>query len=91
MHFQRFMMGDKVYYTGHRHKQDLTSKEGRPHFGWIHAPVEGRHDTYVVWFPDTRDSDSYVMHADVLNAARPERSKNQGPEIAPRRQKREED
>jgi hypothetical protein len=66
-----FMPGDAVYYTGEKHKQALSNKEGKPFKGWIHAPVGGEEGAFVVWFPDTKESDSYVLSADNLTKARP--------------------
>jgi len=46
-----YMPGDAVFYTGEKHKQALSSKEGKPHKGWIHASVQGAPGKFVVWFP----------------------------------------
>lgn len=88
-----FMQGDKVFYTGQKHKMDLSSKEGKPYIGWIHAAVGGSPDTFVVWFPDTKHEDSYIMGAKVLSKYRPAKTEKQqeGPEIQPRRRKKEDD
>lgn len=91
-----FMPGDAVYYTGEKHKQSLSGKEGKPHRGWIHASVQNEPGAFVVWFPDTKESDSYVLSADNLTKARPivkvEKS-HDGPvvEHMPNRRKHSED
>lgn len=89
-----YMPGDAVYYTGEKHKQVLSNKDGKPHKGWIHAPVQNEDDTFVVWFPDTKEQDSYVLHARDLGKARPIKTVekvNDGPvvEHIPSRRKRE--
>jgi hypothetical protein len=91
-----FMPGDAVYYTGEKHKMALTSKEGKPYKGWIHAPVQNEEGAFVVWFPDTKESDSYVLSAANLTKARPpksEKDKHSGPvvEHMPNRRKASED
>lgn len=89
-----FMPGDAVYYTGEKYKQELSGKEGKPFRGWIHAPVLNQDDTFVVWFPDTKEQDSFVLHASRLSKARPPKTvekTNDGPivEHMPSRRKRE--
>lgn len=89
-----YMPGDAVYYIGEKFKQELAGKEGKPYKGWIHAPVQNQRDTFVVWFPDTKEQDSYVIHASLLTKARPAKTeKHSGPvvEHMPNRRKREED
>lgn len=91
-----FMPGDAVYYTGEKHKMALTSKEGKPYKGWIHAPVQNEPGAFVVWFPDTKESDSYVLSETNLTKARPpksEKDKHSGPvvEHMPNRRKASED
>lgn len=91
-----YMPGDAVYYAGERFKQELSNKEGKPFKGWIHAPVLNQENTWVVWFPDTKESDSYVIHASRLSKARPPKAVervNDGPvvEHMPSRRKRSED
>jgi hypothetical protein len=91
-----FMPGDPVYYTGEKHKQALTSKEGKPYRGWIHAPVQNEEGVFVVWFPDTKEQDSYVLSVDNLSKARPpktEKEKHTGPvvEHVPNRRKQSDD
>lgn len=89
-----FMSGDAVYYSGEKHKEALTSKEGKPYRGWIHAPVLNQENTFVVWFPDTKEQDSYVIHGSLLTKARPPKSKeHSGPvvEHVPNRRKASED
>jgi len=66
-----FMAGDAVYYNGEKHKQALSNKEGKPFKGWIHAAVQNEPGAFVVWFPDTKESDSYVLSAQNLTKARP--------------------
>jgi hypothetical protein len=87
-----FMVGDKVFYVGERHKQELT-REGKSLAGWIHATVDGRPGVYITWWPETKQDDSYVMSHHVLTKARPAPDKKQqqhdGPEIMPRRKKKE--
>jgi len=89
-----FMPGDAVYYTGEKHKQTLSNKEGKPFKGWIHAPVQNEEDVFVVWFPDTKEQDSYVLKAQDLAKARPVKAVekvHEGPvvEHIPNRRKRE--
>lgn len=89
-----FMPGDAVYYTGEKLKEELTSKEGKPYRGWIHAPVLNEEGAFVVWFPDTKESDSYVIGASNLTKARPPKQKeHSGPvvEHMPNRKKKSED
>jgi hypothetical protein len=91
-----FMPGDAVYYAGEKHKQELSNKEGKPYKGWIHAAVNGQPGTFVVWFPDTKEQDSYVLHASLLTKARPPKTESKecsGPvvEHMPIRRKASED
>ncbi len=89
--YQRFMQGDRVYYTGHKLTQELT-REGKPLVGWVHAEVGGEEDTYVIFWPETKEADSYVMHARNLTSYRPPAGKREdGPVIQPRRKKKEDD
>jgi hypothetical protein len=91
-----FLPGDKIYYTGEKYKDRLNGKPG-----WIHAPVNGSDTKFVVEFPDTRnskdqeDTDDYVMHASLLSKWRPEKDpkekKQEGPEIQPRRKRRDQE
>ncbi len=91
-----FMPGDAVYYTGEKFKQELSNKEGKPFKGWIHAPVQNQPGAFVVWFPDTKEQDSYILSAQNLSKARPvktvEKAKD-GPiiEHMPSRRKRSEE
>lgn len=89
-----FMPGDAVYYTGEKFKQELSNKEGKPFKGWIHAPVQNQPGAFVVWFPDTKEQDSYILSVQNLSKARPPRTvekQNDGPivEHMPSRRKRE--
>jgi len=94
-----FMPGDAVYYSGskERLKQALTNKEGKPYRGWIHAPVQNVEGEFVVWFPDTKESDSYILQAADLSKARPPKvegkKQHEGPvvEHMPIRRKKAED
>lgn len=91
-----FMPGDAVYYTGEKHKQALTNKEGKPYKGWIHASVQGEAGKFVVWFPDTKEQDSYILSALDLSKARPPKTEKEhkgGPivEHMPSRRKQSED
>lgn len=91
-----FMPGDAVYYTGEKYKQDLSNKEGKPFKGWIHAPVQNEPGAFVVWFPDTKEQDSYILSAQNLSKARPPKAvekQAEGPvvEHMPNRRKRSED
>lgn len=89
-----FMPGDAVYYNGEKHKQALTSKEGKPFRGWIHAPVNNEVGVFCVWFPDTKEQDSYILSAADLTKARPPKGKeHSGPvvEHIPNRRKASED
>ena len=88
-----YMPGDAVFYTGEKHKQVLSSKEGKPYKGWIHASVAGDPGKFVVWFPDTKEQDSYILHVDEFTKARPPKVEKvaTGPvvEHIPNRRKRE--
>jgi len=90
-----FMPGDAVYYNGEKFKQELSNKEGKPFKGWIHAAVQNEPGAFVVWFPDTKEQDSYVLSADHLTKARPPKIEKQhsGPivEHMPSRRKAAED
>ena len=90
-----YMPGDAVYYTGEKHKQALSNKEGKPFKGWIHWFVQGDPGKFVVWFPDTKEQDSYILHANDLTRARPPKVEKQqtGPvvEHMPSRRKQSED
>jgi hypothetical protein len=87
-----YMMGDSVSYTGEKFKGRLNGKKG-----WIHAPVNGSPGMWVVEFPDTRDpkdrsdSDDYIMGEKVLAKWKtsPAEKKQEGPEIAPRRRRKD--
>lgn len=92
---EKFMIGDAVFYIGSKFKDRLAGKKG-----WIHAPVHNQNDTWVCEFPDTRaskdqkDTDDYVMSASVLSLWRPspaELKKAEGPDIQPRRSRKNED
>lgn len=92
---ETFMIGDKVFYSGDKYKDRLAGKAG-----WIHAPVSNQPGTWVVEFPDTRngkdqkDSDDYVMSSQVLTRWKPspaELKKSEGPDIQPRRSRKNED
>lgn len=89
-----YMPGDAVYYTGEKNKQALSNKDGKPIKGWIHSAVRNEEDTFVVWFPDTKDEASYVLNARDLAKVRPAKTVdkvNDGPvvEHIPNRRKRE--
>jgi hypothetical protein len=91
-----FMVGDKVFYTGLKFKDRLNGKPG-----WLHAPVVNQPGSWVVEFPDTKankdreDSDDYIMSVRVLtkqhHVAPAEHKKQEGPEVQPRRRKRDPD
>lgn len=83
-----FMMGDKVFYHGERHKQELAGK-----IGWIHCQVHNQKNVFVVEFPESKDHDSYILSGELLSKYRPPKEKQVGPdvEIAPRRRKRSDD
>jgi hypothetical protein len=91
-----FMVGDVVYYTGTKFRDRLNGKKG-----WLHAPVENEPGVWVCEFPDTKngkdrtDSDDYVMSTRVLTkhhttvAVEKSEKKQEGPEVQPRRRKRD--
>jgi hypothetical protein len=90
----KFLPGDAVSYTGSKFKH-LNGKKG-----WIHWPVQGVSDCFVIEFPDTKDkekredTDDYVMHANVLSPWHPsekEKIKQEGPEVQPRRRRKKDD
>lgn len=78
--YNKFFPGDKV-----------VSSVDRSKVGWIHATVGNHSDAYVVFFPDTKEQDSYIMHADSLTVYHAAPGKQDGPEIQPRRKKKEDD
>lgn len=91
-----FMPGDAVYYTGEKYKQELSNKEGKPFKGWIHAPVQNEPGAFVVWFPDTKEQDSYILSVQNLSKARPPKAvekQSDGPlvEHIPSRRKKGDD
>jgi hypothetical protein len=86
-----FMQDDRVYYTGNKErlKQALT-KDGKPLVGWIYAPVSNEPGAFVVFFPETKEEDSYIISANNLSKYKPAQTEKQrGPEIQPRRKKRQ--
>lgn len=88
--------GDAVFYNGEKHKGSLCDKGGKPFKGWIHWFVNGEPDTFVVFFPDTKEQDSYILHARDLSKARPpkqEKVQQTGPmvEHMPSRRKKGDD
>jgi len=87
--YQKFMVGDYVNYIGLTYQTDLT-KEGKKLVGCVHATVANEEDRYVVEFLETKNEDSYVIHARNLTIHHPSK-KDGGPEVAPRRRKRDDD
>lgn len=86
-----YMEGDKVFYVGSKFKMDLTSKEGKPYVGLIHARVENEPGVFVVEFPDTKEGDSYVMSERVLSKYKPARvERHDGPEVQTRARRKKE-
>ena len=85
-----FQIGDAVYYCGtsERLKASLSSKDGKPCKGWIHAPVLNDPTEWVVEFLDIKGYPSYVLSERDLSKAK---FAKEGPEVQPRRQKPEED
>lgn len=85
-----YMPGDKVFYTGTKFKGELTSKEGKPYVGLIHATVENQPGYYVVEYPDTKEGDSFVMSEAVISKYRPAKTehRNDGPEVQQRPKRR---
>lgn len=90
-----YMPGDKVFYAGEKFKMELTSKEGKPYVGLIHATVVNQPGHFVVEYPDTKEGDSYVMHEGVLSKYRPANVKvdhrNDGPEVQRKRKRNTEE
>jgi hypothetical protein len=84
-----YMPDDKVFYTGEKFKQELT-RDGKPLTGWIHAAVQNEKGAWVVWFPETKESDSYILHEENMSHYRPSKAERTGPEVQPRRVKVEE-
>lgn len=66
-----YQPGDGVFYSGSKLRNELTAKDGKPFKGWIHAPVKNQPGAFVVWFPDTKESDSYIIGEGQLTKARP--------------------
>jgi hypothetical protein len=81
---EKFMIEDRAFYCGDKHPE-LNGK-----VGWIHAKVNNQDDTYIVFYPDTKNQDSYVISAQFLTKYRPSKAElNDGPIIQPRRQRSE--
>jgi hypothetical protein len=70
---REFMPDDHISYIGDHHRAELGGKTGT-----IHAPVIGQPNTYIVYFHDTKDQDSYVLHGSLL---KPYVAKEQGPVV----------
>ena len=86
-----YQQGDRVFYSGQKHKEALT-KEGKSLVGWVHSQVVGTPGSYIIFFPETKNQDSYVMSHEVLTTYRPPVGKREdGPVIQPRRKKKEDD
>jgi hypothetical protein len=83
-----FMPGDKVFYNGEKLARELT-REGKSLTGWIHAPVLNEPGAWVVFFPETKEQDSYILSAKNLTHYRPSKNEKQsgGPDVQPRRRK----
>jgi hypothetical protein len=79
------MPGDVVTYCGESLRQELGGK-----MGFIHAPVLNADNVYVVFFPDTKEQDSYVINESNLRRYIVNDKAN-GPVIAPRRRRHDED
>lgn len=87
MHNEIIMIGDKVFYCGEKYRQELGGK-----IGWVHATVDNQPDSFCVEYPDTKEHDSFVQHTSVLTKWRPSKGeKHDGPDIQPRRRKKEDD
>ena len=85
MYIAKFMQGDTVVYTGEQLRAELNGK-----VGWVHARVIGVDGVFVVEFPDTKEGDSYVIgEASLKRHFSTDRTN--GPEVAPRRHKRDDD
>ena len=82
---------DRVYYTGTKFKQELCGKEGKPHIGYIHAPVVNNPRAFVVEFPDVKGEPSYVMDISVLSKARPVSTEKEDVEVRIRKPRRSEE
>ena len=72
-HFSLFQAGDPVFYSGEKFRSELNAKDGKSIKGWIVAPVHNQPGAYVVWFPETKESDSFILAEDHLTKARPPR------------------
>jgi hypothetical protein len=86
-----FLPEDCVFYVGdnERIKSELTSKEGKPSIGYIHAPVENQEGVFVVEFPEVKGCPSYLMRAENLTHKRPSKTeKVDGPEVQARRSRK---
>lgn len=81
---RKYMEGDQVTYIGENKKQELGGK-----IGVVHAPVLNSDKEYVIEFYDTKNDDSYIVHESSLKKYVPS-DKNNGPQVTPRRRKREE-
>ena len=78
-----FAIGDKCFYNGDRHRNELGGKTG-----WIHSLVHNQPGTFVVEFSETKHCDSYVIHESLLTKWRPAKDKRtDGPEVQARRHK----
>ena len=94
MSYDIIMIEDAVYYCGtqERIKNELTSKDGKPQMGYVHAAIVGNPRGFVVEFPGCKGSPSYVMDISVLSKVRPGKAeKDAGPEIRVRKPKVEDD
>lgn len=77
-----FQIDDQIFYCGEKFSQELNGK-----IGWVHSRVQNQEDTYIIWFPDSKRQDSYVVAGKFLTKYRPPKSEsNNGPIIQPRRQ-----
>lgn len=80
-----FALGDKVFYCGERHRNELGGKTG-----WVHGRVAGQPNTFIIEFSESKHCDSYVLSGELLTKWRPAKDKRtDGPEIQARRQKTE--
>ena len=94
MSYDLIMPEDKVYYCGNKEriKNELTSKDGKPHVGYVHASVVGSNRGWIVEFPDVKGCPSYIMDVSVLSKVRPGKAeKDAGPEIRVRKPKVEDE
>jgi hypothetical protein len=80
MQYNQYQQGDRVKYSGEKHKKELKDD-----FGFVSSRVLNQDDTYVVDFSE----DSLVVHASLLSRYHfvPGKNEHAGPEVRRRKHK----